>query len=196
MKIAFFGGSFDPPHIGHKKIIENCISLFDKVLIVPNKESVDFNKKNIASAEDRINMLNSMISSKIVEIIDFEIKSDKKNYTYRTIKYLEEKYPDEELFMIIGKDQIYNLHNWYQYEYIVDNINIVCFDRKIDMQVKENDFLNFKKINFMDFNYKFSSSDIKNILLDFKNNKNLSSELLSYLDKKVLKYIVENNLYI
>ena len=197
MKIAFFGGSFDPPHLGHKKIIEYCISFFDKVLIVPNKESVESDKKNTASAEDRINMLNSMLNSKSVEVIDFEIKSDKRNFTYYTIKYLEQQYPNEELFMIIGKDQMCNLYNWYKYDYIFNNINIVCFDRKTDMHHEEYSLSDYKKkVDYIDFNYRSSSSDIKNKLLDFKNNKDLSLELLCLLDENVLEYIIKNKLYI
>ena len=57
MKVAFFGGSFDPPHIGHKKIIDYCIKSFDKVLLVPNKKSVDQYKNNIASINERLEML-------------------------------------------------------------------------------------------------------------------------------------------
>ena len=44
MKLAFFGGTFDPPHKGHEMIIENCSILFDQLLIVPNCISPD--KKN------------------------------------------------------------------------------------------------------------------------------------------------------
>ncbi len=84
MKIAFLGGAFDPPHVGHFKIIEYCINLFDKVLIIPNKESPSDNKKIIASYQHRINMLNILFENQNVKLDNFELLSNKKNYTYYT----------------------------------------------------------------------------------------------------------------
>ena len=120
MKIGFLGGAFDPPHIGHYKIIEYCINIFDKLLIIPNKISPMHNKEIIASEYHRMNMLNLLFENENIKIDDFELSSNKKNYTYYTIKYLENKYKGDSLTMILGEDQLNNLDNWYYYprEYI------------------------------------------------------------------------------
>ena len=50
MKLGFFGGTFNPPHNGHKLIIDQCKDRFDKFLVIPNGFSPDINKKySIAS---------------------------------------------------------------------------------------------------------------------------------------------------
>ena len=152
----------------------------------------EFNyKKNILEIGPGTGVLtNLLVKQEFIKFVAIDIDS-------RCIKYLEQKYPNEELFMIIGKDQMCNLHNWYKYDYIFNNINIVCFDRKTDMHHEEYSLSDYKKkIDYIDFNYRSSSSDIKNKLLDFKNNKDLSLELLRLLDENVLEYIIKNKLYI
>ena len=91
MKIAFFGGSFDPPHLGHKAIIEYASKIFDKLIIVPSKISLNQSKIIQASSDDRVQMLSLMINDEKVVIDDYEILSDKKNYTFYTYEYLKNK---------------------------------------------------------------------------------------------------------
>ena len=57
MKIALFGGSFDPPHIGHYRIISKWLFICDKLVVMPTKISPHKSNFPIASNQDRINML-------------------------------------------------------------------------------------------------------------------------------------------
>ena len=190
MKVGFFGGSFDPPHLGHKKIVDYCIKKFDKLLIIPNRDSVDKHKKNIATTNQRFEMLNLMFKNKSVEISDFEIKSNKPNYTYNSIKFLEDLYKGDDLFMIIGKDQLENLYNWHQYEYIIKNINIICFNRNDIIKRKAKKNYTIKSIKHLKFSCNYSSTKIREML---KNNIQFD---VCPLDEKVLEYIMKNNIYI
>jgi len=190
MKVGFFGGSFDPPHLGHKKIVDYCIKKIDKLLIIPNRDSVDKHKKNIATINQRFEMLNLMFKNKSVEISDFEIKSNKPNYTYNSIKFLEDLYKGDDLFMIIGKDQLENLYNWHQYEYIIKNINIICFNRNDIIKRKAKENYTIKSIKHLKFSYNYSSTKIREML---KNNIQFD---VCPLDEKVLEYIIKNNIYI
>ena len=186
MKIGFLGGAFDPPHIGHYKIIEYCINIFDKLLIIPNKISPMHNKEIIASEYHRMNMLNLLFENENIKIDDFELSSNKKNYTYYTIKYLENKYKGDSLTMILGEDQLNNLDNWYNYEYIVDNMKILCFSRIIPNQITTK-LIN--KIKFVDFNFDVSSSDIREL---FKNDVSIDNALIN---KNIRQYIIKEDLY-
>ena len=92
--------------------------------------------------------------------------------------------------MIIGKDQLENLQNWYQYKYIIKNIDIICFNRKnISNKRVKNDY-EIKKIKHLKFNCNYSSTKIRKILKD-----NIHFDVCS-LDKKVFEYIIRNNIYI
>ena len=160
------------------------------MLIIPNRDSVDEYKKNIATAKQRFEMLKLMFENESIEISDFEIKSNKPNYTYNTIKFLENSYKGDDLFMIIGKDQLENLQNWYQYKYIIKNIDIICFNRKnISNKRVKNDY-EIKKIKHLKFNCNYSSTKIRKILKD-----NIHFDVCP-LDEKVFEYIIRNNIYI
>ena len=54
MKVGFFGGSFDPPHLGHKQIVDYCIEIFDRLLIIPNRNPVDKDKKKYCNCKTKI----------------------------------------------------------------------------------------------------------------------------------------------
>ena len=104
MKIFFYGGTFDPPHIGHQKIIEALLPRCDKMIIFPAKKSPFKKVYPIASNIHRINMLNLLFENNKVIIDDYEILSEKLNYTYLTIDYLEKKYLNCSFTIIIGRN--------------------------------------------------------------------------------------------
>ena len=202
MNIAFFGGSFDPPHKGHKKIINKSLEIFDKVLIIPSSKSVDKKKMLIESSNHRFNMLNLMFDNPNVEIVDYEIKSKLPNYTYYTLKFLMNKYKKDNISMIIGQDQLLNLTNWYNYEYIIENISIICFRRNFKNSNFQKNIYKVAKINFIDFECDISSTDIRMQLsnrnqIQSEKSKFSSNSFFDYsLDSKVLKYINNENLYL
>ena len=178
MNIAFFGGSFDPPHKGHKKIINKSLEIFDKVLIIPNSKSVDKKKMLIESSNHRFNMLNLMFDNSNVEIVDYEIKSKLPNYTYYTLKFLMNKYKKDNISMIIGQDQLLNLTNWYNYEYIIKNVSIICFRRNFKNLNFQKDIYKVAKINFIDFECDISSTDIR---MQLSNRNQTQSEKSKFI---------------
>ena len=77
MKLFFFGGMFDPPHIGHYKIANKCLKLADKVLVIPNNLSPE-NKLLQTDAFHRVEMLKILFKDTDVIIDSYEINSEKK----------------------------------------------------------------------------------------------------------------------
>ena len=185
MRIAFFGGSFDPPHLGHKAIIEYASKIFDKLIIIPNKISLNQSKIIQASSDDRIQMLSLMIDDKKVIIDDYEIQSDK-NYTFYTYKYLENKYHNDDITMIIGEDQLLQLDNWYNADWISENVKIMCFKREQDMM--KNSSMKIRSINFIELSENISSRVIRSCI---KENKSFRG----YVDNRVHAYIRKVKLY-
>lgn len=127
-KILIFGGTFDPPHLGHLNL---CLAAIDKVkpdhvIIVPNKTQPIKNEQSQTSASDRYEMCELCFRFvPNVEISDYEISHIGKSYTYKTIKHFLEIYPHDELFFLIGTDRINDFTTWKNYEYIMDNVTLL-----------------------------------------------------------------------
>ena len=187
MKLGFYGGSFNPPHCGHELIMNQCAKMFDKLLIIPNKVSPDKKNSIAISSKHRDNMLNLIKLKKNVEIDYFELYSDSEiSYTYETIKYLLEKYSNYELTMIIGRDQLLNLKNWNKIDFIIDNVEIICFDRLNNLK---NSIDKYNKIKIINFNFPYSSSFVRDAL---NNNEIIINKILS---RNILDYINKYRLY-
>tara|TARA_Y100001970_G_scaffold245322_1_gene312271 strand:+ start:36981 stop:37550 length:570 start_codon:yes stop_codon:yes gene_type:complete len=188
MKIGFFGGTFNPPHKGHEKIIDYCSTLFDKLLIFPNIISPDKLNSPPVNFNHRVNMLKLVIHKNNIVIDTYEIESGVPNYTFYTIQYLMGKYKNSKLFMVIGKDQLINLDNWYNSTFIKNNINILCFDRLLNQE--SNQLIeNYPNVELVNFDFSISSSYIREKI---HQNNDIDSSLLSH---EIKKYINKHHLY-
>ncbi len=191
MRVFFYGGTFDPPHIGHKMIVEYCLDKCDKLILIPNKKSPDKLSNPVATYAQRKDMLKLLFNNNKILISDFEYNSDKINYTYLTIKHLKKSYKNSVLTMVIGNDQLVNLKNWKNFEFILNEVKILCFNRLLpDDDKSENKLI--KDIKFIEkFNINISSSIVR------KNILNNSIENLSgMLNNKIIKYIMKERLYV
>lgn len=186
MNLAFFGGSFDPPHVGHENIIKICQEKFDNLLVIPNNVSPMKTDKPPIPKFHRLNMIKLIIKNLNVKIDTFELDSNKINYTYHTIQYIKKNYFFNDLYMIIGKDQIENFNKWYRIDDILKDVKIICFNRNNSYK---NEDLGIK-IEFVPFDFPISSSGIRKMISD----KLAIDEKL--LNKNVIKYISDNKLYV
>lgn len=197
-KIAFFGGSFNPPTIAHKyyakKIIEDLY--FDKVFFVPVGDK--YKKNELIMAEKRHEMLLQMCKNDSnIEALDIEIKTNKEYKAIDIFKEIENEYIGNDIYFVMGADNFRNILDWKEsvelitkYKYIIlerDNINIEEF-------IKENELLNNNKEKFLclkgDLENKVSSSYIRN-----KIKENDEESWKDYIDKSVLEYIKKEKLY-
>lgn len=132
MKIAIFGGSFDPVHIGHKVIVEEALKVLniDKLIIVPtylNPLKKDF----LFSPKTRFELLKKVFKDNSkVEISDFEINQKKLSYTYETIRYIKILYNPSKIYFIIGEDNLKSLHKWHNIDELKNNLEFVVAKRK------------------------------------------------------------------
>jgi len=128
MRVCIFGGTFDPPHIGHLLIAQTVCEAenFDKILFMPANRPP--HKKNISGVEDRLAMLNIAIEGNPnFEISDMEIKRGGVSYTIDTLKALKPSIIREEddLFYLIGSDSLLELIHWKKPRDILKNCNVV-----------------------------------------------------------------------
>ena len=188
MNLYFFGGSFDPPHIGHLSIIQSCVIESQQFVLIPTKQSPFKDHLPVASAHHRVRMLELLISNIDHSIIidNWEINNPAPNYTYKTIRHLQTNYPQFNLIMIIGGDQLTNFHKWKNYREIMDVVRIVAFNRNnIKYETPKGMQISWMK----NFQVDISSTTIRDNIID------------GHLPKKevpfeVLEYIQSNHLYV
>lgn len=180
MKLGIYMGSFNPPHKGHIDVVNYLINnhYLDKILIVPTLNY--WNKQDLINLKDRINMLKFFENDKIM----IDTINNQYIYTVELIEELKKQYPNDELYLIIGADNLISFDKWKNYQELLKNKIIVMNRDNIDInkyldRLGKNNFIVISDYPFINV----SSSEIRN---------NLDNE---YLDSKVLKYIRKNNLY-
>lgn len=128
MKICLFGGTFDPPHIGHLLIAQTICEAesFDKILFIP--VNIPPHKSVNTLLEDRLNMLEIAIDDNPnFEISDIEIKRGGVSYTIDTIRTIKKQYniSSNKISYLIGSDSLLNFHNWKDPEKILEECQII-----------------------------------------------------------------------
>ena len=111
MKIGIYGGAFNPIHKGHIKIAEYAINFLDldKLIFVPSFKGPFKKNIDLISGEERIKMIELVLQDKMI-ISAFEVNRKGVSYTIDTIKYFKNKYKNDELFFILGSDNLTKLN--------------------------------------------------------------------------------------
>lgn len=139
MRIGIFGGTFNPPHNGHKKLaleIKNKAEL-DRIIVMPTFTPPHKEGKELASGEHRIRMCEMMFTEDFFSISDREIRRQGKSYTYDTLVELKKEYPDDELFLIIGSDMLLSFHTWFRYADILSMATLCVATREDRVDYKQ-----------------------------------------------------------
>lgn len=187
MRIAIYGGSFNPMHIGHEKIVDYVLDNLnmDKIIIIP-VGIPSHRENNLEQSDTRLKICKEIFKgNKKIEVSDIEIKSEGKSYTYDTLLKLMDLYGENnEFFEIIGEDSLKSLKTWKNYEELLKICKFVVFRRKDDKNIQiDEEFLNNKNIIILENEYyDISSTEIRNMV---KNNEDISA----FVNKKVKKLI-------
>ena len=126
MKIGIFGGTFNPPHKGHARMIEKLTEELelDKVLIIPNKIPTHKRCDELADNKDRLAMCKMAFKNPKFEISTMEMDRESDSYTIFTVDELKKKYPADELYLIIGSDMFLMFHKWYKHKELLEKCRI------------------------------------------------------------------------
>lgn len=115
MKIAVFGGSFDPVHNEHVRLIESAVKslALDKVFVMPAYAPPHKPEKKLAPDEDRMEMCRLAFAHiPQVEVSSYEIEKKGTSYTYLTMEYFSSLYPCAELYFLVGTDMLRDFPTW------------------------------------------------------------------------------------
>lgn len=187
MRIAIYGGSFNPMHIGHEKIVDYVLNNLnmDKIIIIP-VGIPSHRENNLEQSDTRLKICKEIFKgNKKIEVSNIEIKSEGKSYTYDTLLKLMDLYGENnEFFEIIGEDSLKSLKTWKNYEELLKICKFIVFRRKDDKNIQiDEEFLNNKNIIILENEYyDISSTEIRNMV---KNNEDISA----FVNKKVKKLI-------
>jgi nicotinate-nucleotide adenylyltransferase len=114
-KIGFFGGTFDPPHIGHVSIANQAISEanLDHLILCPAYHAPLRHHQPVLPVEVRLKML-ELIASENDKIVLSTIEIDQKKtcFTFNTLQQVKKQFPSDELMVILGTDQFEKLNSW------------------------------------------------------------------------------------
>ena len=146
-KIGILGGSFDPAHKGHLKISVEAKKKFriNKIIWAvtkknPFKSKCHFTLKKRIDLAKKISKKNKFIS---VKFFEDKIQSNK---TIDLINYLKKKNRTEEIFFLMGADNLISFHRWHKWKIISSKCNILVFDRT-NYKSKSLKSVAFKKLN-------------------------------------------------
>ena len=121
MRIAFFGGSFDPPHLGHLAIAHAAqqVLALDQILFAPVGLQPLKPRGSCASFEDRATMVQLAIAGEskfALSLLDAPKPGQTTpNYTFETLRQLRESHPnDTQLFLLLGADSLRTFHHWHR----------------------------------------------------------------------------------
>lgn len=196
--IAIFGGSFNPPLNSHlelaKQIIIN-INYIKKVIFVP--VSTRYNRKNnLIEDEHRYNMTKLMCNDEEnLEVSDIELTHGRQLYTIETLDILRNKYPEYDIYFIMGTDNLKELHTWMKPEEILSNYKIIVLERNndnIEKIIEEDKLLKDNK-GALIISKKIKPIELSSTMIREK-IKN-GEEVEGVLKKEVLEYINKNGLY-
>lgn len=136
-RIGIFGGTFNPPHKAHRylaKEMKRCAEL-DKIIIIPTFVPPHKQTTQLQSGSDRLEMCKRNFFESYFEISDIEIIRQGKSYTVDTLETLRKKYPNDELFLIIGSDMLLSFHQWYRYQDILSLATLCVASREDDVNL-------------------------------------------------------------
>ncbi|MCL2507816.1 MAG: nicotinate (nicotinamide) nucleotide adenylyltransferase [Oscillospiraceae bacterium] len=134
MSTGIFGGTFNPPHLGHERLVRRFADRLSlsKTLVIPTYEPPHKFAGKLAPAADRLRMCQFMFGQDSrFEISAMEIEREGKSYTVDTLTRLRETYPGERLYLIIGSDMLESFHRWYRAEDILAMCTLCAARREI-----------------------------------------------------------------
>ena len=154
MNIALFGGSFDPPHIGHEIIIQSIVKKLDidKLIVMPTHLNPFKNKSHFQS-DIRLDLMKTLCEDMHeVEISDFEVNQKDQVSTIDTVHYLYKQYKIDKLYVVIGADNLEKLSSWENYEELKAKVEFVILTR---------DGININNYSTITINKEISSTEIR-----------------------------------
>jgi nicotinate-nucleotide adenylyltransferase len=200
-KIALFGGTFDPIHLGHTTVAADALKRIgaEKIIFIPAKRSPLKGFLPRVSDNHRLNMISLAIAGeKNFQVSDYELKRPVPSYTLATIQKFQADYGSETLIhWLIGADGVDDLMYWYKITELIDTCNLTTMYRA---GCEPPDFTKFEKIWGYQRIEKLQRNIIQTPLVDISSTEirdliAKNGDFSKMLHPDVAEYISKNGLY-
>jgi len=191
MRVALFGGSFDPPHKGHEAIVRKVLEMkeleIDEVWLIPaqlNPEKV----KNPVKGEHRLAMLQLIFrDEKRVYISDWELQREGMSYTFDTVTHFTTAYPNYKFHFVMGSDQRFG--SWDRCHQTAAIVDFILVNRAGHQANPSEVFRGVKEAKYkvMDFHDESDSTSVRAAVK--------AGDYTTIVRHEVLLYILEHGLY-
>jgi nicotinate-nucleotide adenylyltransferase len=132
MNVALFGGTFDPPHLGHRFIAAEAHREchLDRLIFIPCHQSPHKASAPHASGEDRLEMLRLTVANfPWAEVSAWELERPGRSFSWETAEHFSQLYPEAKLHWILGADQWKSLDRWARPERLAELLTFIVFPR-------------------------------------------------------------------
>ncbi len=191
MKIGIYGGTFNPPHVGHLITVESVREslALDRIIFMPSFISPHKQEGEESSSHHRFTMTKIAIASNSrFDISREEIEKENISYTIDTLRHLRDIYENGSFYLIIGMDNYITFHLWKEPKQILEHSTVVVMNRPNYPQ-RMNEIIGTTNVIFVDVpDIDVSSSDIRQRIKRGKSVKYLVPD-------EVERYIIDNGLY-
>lgn len=193
VRIGILGGTFDPIHNGHIQLAKEAISVgnLDRVLFLVSK--MPPHKSTCASDQQRFTMVQLALQGESkLEVCDIEIQREGKSYTADSVNLLRKKFPEAELFYIIGSDVLPTIPYWYEGEKVFSEVEFMCFRRSGGFHFYGNPIQEFtaeqkRKVRFFEVSIPdISSKEIRERLKNGLPCAEISPAVAAYMKREKL----------
>lgn len=132
LRMALFGGTFDPVHEGHLRIAELAReqAQLDQVIFLPCQQSPHKTTPSTATPMQRLAMLQLAATEPWMRVEDFELHLPPPSYSVDTVRYFLQQQPDVSWHWIMGTDQWDALPQWREAEFLVKHLTFLVLPRE------------------------------------------------------------------
>ena len=132
MKIGIFGGTFDPPHVGHLIAAQDALETLtlDRVLFIPARLPPHKQNDNVTDAAVRLQMIRAATAANpSFEVSDLELNRTGPSFTVDTLRELRKQRPDDEFFLLLGVDQVTEFPTWREPDQVLALARLIMLAR-------------------------------------------------------------------
>jgi len=193
------GGTFDPVHNGHLLLGRQAYEEFDldEIWYMPSHIPPHKKDHKITSAEDRIEMLRlALMGIPYCVVSEFEMQREGNTYTAHTLELLQNEYPENQFYFIIGADSLFQIERWYHPEKVMALTTLLVSGREYEGADRTFD----EQIEYLTEKYNaiilpMHNEEVDIASADIRKRISENKDITKDVPKAVVEYILTRGLY-